>query len=62
MTQSPIPPGIRELLACPRCHGPLRDADTPHGGVLACDSCRLAYPVVDGIPILLIERAESITV
>ena len=24
-----IPTGIRELLVCPRCHGPLRDAHQP---------------------------------
>lgn len=41
------------LLACPQCHGPLvHDADT-----LACGTCNLAFPVEDGLPILLIEKA-----
>src|SRR5476649_1484409 len=36
--------------ACPACHGPLK----PHGadagvyGWLACESCRIAYPVLRG--------------
>jgi len=41
-------------LACPACHGELNfDASR-----LICSGCRRAYPVVDGIPALIVERAQ----
>lgn len=51
-----IPPAIRSLLACPRCRGPLIDAE--RGLSLVCGACALAYPVRDGIPIMLIDEAR----
>ncbi len=44
-------PRLRELLACPRCRGEL--ADVPAG--LRCAGCGAAYPVREGVPILLPE-------
>ena len=48
------------LLACPDCRGALRvlpgDAS---GSGLVCDACSLAFPIADGIPILLPRRARS---
>jgi uncharacterized protein len=42
-------------LACPACHGDLRlDSE-----LLICASCCRAYPIVDGIPVLIVERAET---
>ena len=52
-----IPPRVRALLACPRCQGALRD-DPPDG--LACDRCALRYPVEQGLPVLLAERATPL--
>lgn len=53
-----IPAEIRALLACPRCRGPLRD-DTGAGTLaLVCDACAVVYPVEEGIPVLLAERAQ----
>ena len=43
-------------LACPACHGDLRLEDAR----LVCTFCHRAYPVVDGIPALIAERAEAI--
>lgn len=60
-----IPAAIRELLACPKCRGALADGvlgekDPRHGGsALICRACGLAYPVEDGIPVLLVERATA---
>ncbi len=45
-------------LACPACHGDLRLEDAR----LVCTFCHRAYPVVDGIPALIAERAEAIEV
>jgi uncharacterized protein len=41
------------LLACPVCFGALK------AGVesIACTECKRVYPVVDGIPVLIAERA-----
>jgi uncharacterized protein YbaR (Trm112 family) len=41
-------------LACPACYGELR----PKTLALLCVACGRAYPIVDGIPVLIIERAE----
>lgn len=48
---------IRSLLACPRCGGALRDAHLGPGESLVCEACALVYPVEEGIPVLLAERA-----
>lgn len=40
---------VRELLACPACHGELRlEAER-----VVCAGCGRGYPVVDGIPVLI---------
>jgi len=44
-----------EILACPRCKGELVES----GGEILCPACRLAFPVCDGIPVLLVEQARS---
>jgi uncharacterized protein YbaR (Trm112 family) len=41
-------------LACPACHGDLHAEDSR----LICSACARSYPIVDGIPALIIERAE----
>jgi uncharacterized protein len=55
-----IDSGLLAILACPACHGGLRvdesDADRPE---LVCTECGLAYPVRDGIPILLVDEARK---
>jgi uncharacterized protein YbaR (Trm112 family) len=43
--------GVRELLGCPACQGPLR----LDGEGVACTFCARKYPVVDGIPMLIAE-------
>lgn len=57
-----IPPAIREILACPRCHGPLADgpAERPEeSATLDCASCAVRFSVRDGIPVLLLDQARS---
>ncbi len=61
MTVPSIPPAIRELLACPRCYGPLHDAPAERpeeSATLACAPCALRFPVRDGIPVLLLDQAR----
>jgi len=49
---------LLEILACPICKGPLvyRKEDAE----LICKADRLAYPVRDGIPVMLEEEARAI--
>ncbi|MBN2139851.1 MAG: Trm112 family protein [Desulfovibrionaceae bacterium] len=46
---------LLELLACPKCKGKLELLPGERG--LACDRCRVVYPVKDEIPIMLVEEA-----
>lgn len=53
-----IDPSLLEILVCPVSHGKLRvDVATSE---LVCDESGLAYPVRDGIPVLLADEARSI--
>jgi len=50
-----LDPRLLEILACPaEDHAPLRQ--TADG--LTCTSCGRRYPIVDGIPVLLLDDAE----
>ena len=49
---------LLEILACPMCKGPLlyrREAS-----VLVCRIDRLAYPIRDGVPVMLEEEARQL--
>jgi len=50
---------VRDILRCPACGSPLRDGTRPDGAPeLVCtgETCALAYPVQDGIPVLLLDE------
>lgn len=54
----PIDPRLLEVLVCPVTRGPLRwDAAAQE---LISDQARLAYPVRDGIPIMLPNEARAL--
>lgn len=50
-----IEPKLLEILACPLCKTEVRP--TADGLGLTCVACRRRYPIVDDIPIMLIEEA-----
>ncbi|GIW39594.1 MAG: hypothetical protein KatS3mg076_0171 [Candidatus Binatia bacterium] len=50
-----IHPELLEILACPKCKGPV--SATPEGDGLVCAACRLKYPVRDDIPVMLVDEA-----
>jgi uncharacterized protein YbaR (Trm112 family) len=54
-----IDPSLLEILACPRCHAPLREDPTSSELVCTSAECGLAYPIRDGIPVLLIDEARG---
>ena len=53
-----VDPKLLEILVCPLTKGPLRyDAER---GELVSERANLAYPIRDGIPIMLIDEARSL--
>ncbi|NQV57177.1 MAG: Trm112 family protein [Rhodospirillales bacterium] len=58
MSDQGIDPKLLEILVCPLTKGPLRyDADANE---LISDQAKLAYPIRDGIPIMLVDEARAI--
>jgi uncharacterized protein YbaR (Trm112 family) len=54
-----VDPRLLEVLVCPVTHGPL-DYDR-EAGELISRSARLAYPIRDGVPVMLPEEARELT-
>jgi uncharacterized protein YbaR (Trm112 family) len=53
-----VDPKLLEILVCPLSKGPLRyDADRQE---LISEKAKLAYPIRDGIPIMLVDEARSL--
>ena len=53
-----VDPRLLEILVCPLCKGKLiykKDADE-----LVCKADRLAFPVKDGIPVMLEDEARKL--
>ena len=50
---------LLEILVCPMCKGPLLHRAVPEE--LICAPCRLAFPVLDDIPIMLEEEARRLS-
>lgn len=51
-------PKLLEILVCPLCKGPL--VHRKEQAELVCKADRLAYPVKDGIPVMLEEDARKL--
>lgn len=51
----PISPDLLTMLACPVCHGNL----LLEGDQIRCTQCQRRYPIEDGIPVLLADRAQQ---
>jgi uncharacterized protein YbaR (Trm112 family) len=55
-----LDPQLMDILACPSAdHAPLRagTATDPDADVLTCTACGRGFPVVDGVPVLLLDEA-----
>jgi uncharacterized protein len=50
---------LLDILACPKCHAPLRVDDDANELVCTGADCGLAYPVRDDIPVLLVDEARN---
>ncbi len=53
-----IDPKLLEILVCPLTKGTLRFDSA--AGELISDKAKLAYPIRDGIPIMLVEEARRL--
>ncbi|MCG8333636.1 MAG: Trm112 family protein [Proteobacteria bacterium] len=49
---------LLEILACPKCKGDLNLTEQQDG--LICPACKLKYPIREGIPVMLIDEAETL--
>jgi len=58
MTPRDIDPKLLEILVCPVTHGRL-DYDRERGELVS-QSAGLAYPIRDGVPIMLPEEARKL--
>ena len=53
-----VDPRLLEILVCPVTHGPL-EYDRERGELIS-RSAKLAYPIRDGVPIMLPEEARDL--
>ena len=53
-----VSPQLLAILVCPKCKGELEYRATE--SALLCHTCRLRYPIRDGIPIMLPEEARKL--
>ena len=51
-----LDPRLLEILCCPACQGDLEE----RADGLRCGACGLLYPIEDGIPVMLVDRAEKV--
>ncbi len=58
MNENTVDPKLLEILVCPLTKGPLRyDARAQE---LISDQAQLAFPIRDGIPIMLLDEARAL--
>ena len=50
---------LLDILACPQCKGPVTFVAAAQE--ICCNACRLAYPVRDDIPVMLIDEARPMS-
>lgn len=49
---------LLEILACPKCKSPIELDEKEN--TLICQLCRVYYPIIDGIPVMLIDEAKPL--
>jgi uncharacterized protein YbaR (Trm112 family) len=49
---------LLDILACPQCKGEVSYEEGSNR--IVCRACRLAYPVRDDIPVMLVDEAEAL--
>ncbi|MDT8445851.1 MAG: Trm112 family protein [bacterium] len=54
---TPLSSRILDLIACPACKAPLEYQSEQ----LTCKACALQFPVIEGKPVLVLERATKLS-
>ncbi len=49
---------LLEILVCPLCKNQVDQGETGNG--LECASCQLRFPVLNDIPVMLVDEAETL--
>lgn len=52
----PVSQELLDILACPKCKQPVHLNASATG--LTCEPCGLEYPIVDDIPVMLLDEAK----
>jgi len=47
---------LLDILVCPACKQPVKLAESQDG--LRCGACGRVYPIVDDIPVMLVDKAK----
>jgi len=47
---------LMKILACPKCKGDVKEV----GMFLVCENCKLAFPVLDDVPDMVVEDSWSL--
>ena len=56
--EAPAYLALLDVLRCPHCRNPFTTPTDPSPAELVCSSCRRAYPVRGGVPVLLVDEAR----
>ena len=54
-----LDPELLAIVVCPQCHGELLPAEQSGPELVCQGECGLAYPVREGIPVLLVDEART---
>jgi len=60
MNKRDVDPKLLEILVCPMTKGPLRYDSKARE--LVSEKAKLAYPIRDGIPIMLVDEARKLEI
>ena len=52
----PVAQELLDILVCPECKQPVKLTETQDG--LRCPTCRRTYPIIDDIPVMLVDKAK----
>ncbi len=58
----PIDSTLLTLLACPQCKGPVghEPGAEARDEALHCSACALAFPIEEGVPVMVLDAARSV--
>jgi len=52
----PVSQALLDILVCPECKQPVKLTEKQDG--LRCAACRRIYPIIDDIPVMLVDKAK----